>query len=668
MEKLERMQQLIDELNKASEAYYGGKEEIMSNFEWDAKFDELTKLEAETGETLPNSPTQNVSTAEEQTPAGQKVKHEYPALSLAKTKKVEDLQKWAADRPVWLSWKLDGLTSVLTYSEQKNESGASQSVLTQIATRGNGTVGNDITYMQDVIKGIPKTLPHGGHVVVRGEVIITYPDFKEINAALPADEQYANPRNLASGTLSLDQSRLADVKARRVQFVAFTLVHIDEEITSWGERMDYLDQCGFNTVEHEATTAEMLPDTVAKWTERAESPEMIYPVDGLVIAYDDTEYASTGSVTGHHAERAGLAFKWQDEVAVSTLRDIEWSCGATTITPVAIFDPVQLEGTTVSRASLVNISEMERLGIGENGNTELQIIKANKIIPKCVGVTKAIGKFTVPTHCSVCGAPTVVTLGVSSVKTLKCTNQDCAAKNLKKYERFVSKIGMDIDGLSIETLRDFIAAGMIHSFADIFRLDQYADKIRVMDGFGQKSCDNLMAAIEKSRKNVDPIRFITALCIPQIGADAAKKIIEACGWSVFLDRVDIGYGFADVDGIGEERSNAIRQWFGKGVNYSVFNELLQILDIVNVGAKLDNGGSCEGLTFVITGDVHHFQNRDAFKAFVEENGGKVAGSVSKKTSYLVNNDAASASSKNKKAHELNIPVITEDEFVQKFVN
>ena len=653
------MQELVDQLNAASEAYYGGKDEIMSNYEWDAKFDELAKLEAETGIILPDSPTQNVSASSEaENPAGQKEQHEFPALSLAKTKKIEDLQAWAGDRPIWLSWKLDGLTLVLTYDDGK---------LTKILTRGNGTIGTNITYMKDAIAGFPKEIDYPGHMVVRGEALISYDDFERINEEIEnPDDRFANPRNLASGTLALDPSRVNDVKARHVSFNAFTLVHTDSKIKSWGDRMALLTKLGFTVVEHEPTTAAGLPDAIKRWTEKVESGSMRLPVDGLVIAYDDTDYAATGSVTGHHATRAGLAFKWMDETAVSTLRNIEWSCGATTITPVAIFDPVQLEGTTVSRASLVNISEMERLGIGSNGQTEIQVIKANKIIPKIVGVNHASGSFHIPDRCPVCGKPTVVTMGVSGVKTLKCTNADCAAKNLKKYERFVSKIGMDIDGLSTESLRDFIAAGMIHSFADIFLLDQYADKIRTMEGFGDKSCDNLMAAIEKSRQNVDPIHFLTALCIPQIGADAAKKIIEACGWSVFLDRVDTGYGFADVDGIGEERANAIRQWFGNGVNYSVFCELLLMLDIVNVGAKQESEGSCTGLTFVITGDVHTFKNRDAFKGYVESRGGKVAGSVSKKTNYLVNNDAASNSSKNKKAHELNIPIITEDEFLSKF--
>lgn len=654
-----KMQELIDQLNAASEAYYGGKDEIMSNYEWDAKFDELAKLEAETGIILPNSPTQNVSASSEaENPAGQKEQHEFPALSLAKTKKIEDLQAWAGDRPIWLSWKLDGLTLVLTYDNGK---------LTKILTRGNGTIGTNITYMKDAIAGFPKEIDYPGHMVVRGEALISYDDFERINEEIEnPDDRFANPRNLASGTLALDPSRVNDVKARHVSFNAFTLVHTDSKIKSWGDRMALLTKLGFTVVEHESTTAAGLPDAIKRWTEKVESGSMRLPVDGLVIAYDDTDYAATGSVTGHHATRAGLAFKWMDETAVSTLRNIEWSCGATTITPVAIFDPVQLEGTTVSRASLVNISEMERLGIGSNDQTEIQVIKANKIIPKIVGVNHASGSFHIPDRCPVCGKPTAVTMGVSGVKTLKCTNADCAAKNLKKYERFVSKIGMDIDGLSTESLRDFIAAGMIHSFADIFLLDQYADKIRTMEGFGDKSCDNLMAAIEKSRQNVDPIHFLTALCIPQIGADAAKKIIEACGWSVFLDRVDTGYGFSDVDGIGEERANAIRQWFGNGVNYSVFCELLLMLDIVNVGAKQESEGSCTGLTFVITGDVHTFKNRDAFKEYVESRGGKVAGSVSKKTNYLVNNDATSNSSKNKKAHELSIPIITEDEFLSKF--
>ena len=654
----QRMQEMIRRLNEASEAYYGGRDEIMSNFEWDALFDELTRLEAETGVVLPDSPTQKVNAAAEDNIAGEKEAHEFPALSLAKTKKVEDLQEWAGDRPVWLSWKLDGLTLVLTYDGGR---------LTKILTRGNGSVGTNITFMKDAIRGFPPEVEDRGHLVVRGEATISYPEFEKLNATIsdPA-ERYANPRNLASGTLGLDAKRLEEVRQRNVTFNAFTLVHTDEEILSWGGRMDYLDRLGFTTVDRELTDAEHLPETVAEWTRRVESGEMQIPVDGLVIAYDDTEYAATGSVTGHHATRAGLAFKWQDEVAQTTLREVEWSCGATVITPIAIFDPVQLEGTTVSRASLVNISEMERLGIGENGKTEIEVIKSNKIIPKVIGVTKAIGRYTLPEHCPACEGAVSVATSPSGAQTLKCDNPDCPAKNLKKFERFVSKYGMDIDGLSIERMRDFVGLGFIHSFADVFRLSRYADEIRELEGYGQKSCDNLLAAIEKSRTGTDAVHFLTALSIPQIGGDAAKRLVDAYGWPGFVKALEEDADLASVNGLGPERSACIRSWYAEEKNRSVFYELLELLEIAASEPVTEVKGSCAGLTFVITGDVHHFKNRDEFKAYVEANGGKVAGSVSKKTNFLVNNDVTSTSSKNIKARELGIPILSEDDFVEKF--
>ena len=654
----QRMQEMIRRLNEASEAYYGGRDEIMSNFEWDALFDELTRLEAETGVVLPDSPTQKVNAAAEDNIAGEKEAHEYPALSLAKTKKVEDLQEWAGDRPVWLSWKLDGLTLVLTYDGGR---------LTKILTRGNGSVGTNITFMKEAIKGFPPEVEDRGHLVVRGEATISYPEFEKLNATIsdPA-ERYANPRNLASGTLGLDAKRLEEVRQRNVTFNAFTLVHTDEEILSWGGRMDYLDRLGFTTVDRELTDAEHLPETVAEWTRRVESGEMQIPVDGLVIAYDDTEYAATGSVTGHHATRAGLAFKWQDEVAQTTLREVEWSCGATVITPIAIFDPVQLEGTTVSRASLVNISEMERLGIGENGKTEIEVIKSNKIIPKVIGVTKAIGRYTLPEHCPACEGAVTVATSPSGAQTLKCDNPDCPAKNLKKFERFVSKYGMDIDGLSIERMRDFVGLGFIHSFADVFRLSRYANEIRELEGYGQKSCDNLLAAIEKSRTGTDAVHFLTALSIPQIGGDAAKRLVDAYGWPGFVKALEEEADLASVNGLGPERSACIRSWYEDEKNRSVFYELLELLEIAASEPVTEVKGSCAGLTFVITGDVHQFKNRDEFKAYVEANGGKVAGSVSKKTDYLVNNDVASTSSKNLKARELGIPILSEDDFIARF--
>lgn len=654
-EKRSRIEELVEKLNAASEAYYSSKEDIMTNYEWDALFDELGQLEQETGYVLSDSPTQTVSTAEEDSAAGQKETHEYPALSLAKTKKIEDLEKWAGDFPIWLSWKLDGLTLVITYDNGD---------ITRILTRGNGTVGSNITYMKQAIKGFPQSIEYKGHLVVRGEATISYPDFEAINDATEdEDEKYANPRNLASGTLALDVKNLDKVIERKLTFNAFTLVHIDDEILSWGERMDFLEKSGFTVVDRELTDARHLPDVIDRWTKKVENGEMLIPVDGLVIAYDDTAYASTGSVTGHHATRAGYAFKWQDEAALSILEHIEWSCAASTITPVAVFAPVQLEGTTVSRASLCNVSELERLGIGEDGKTELKIIKANKIIPKCVAVTKKEGSYTLPDKCPVCSSPTEIFISAGGTKSLKCTNPDCAAKELMKFSRFVSKSGMDIDGLSIETLRDFINAGFIKDFADIFALSDYADKIKIMDGYGEKSCDNLINAIEKS-KSVSPVNFLNALCIPLIGIDAAKKIIAACGWNGAIERFESGLGFESVDGIGPEKSGSALAWYGK--NKEIFAKLLGILSVENVQPKKETSGRCKGITFVITGDVHTFKNRDEFKAYVESEGGKVAGSVSSKTNYLVNNDVESASSKNKKAKELGVEIISEDRFLELF--
>ncbi len=658
LEIRQRMEALITALNEASQAYYGGREEIMTNFEWDAKFDELKRLEEESGIVLPDSPTGSVSFSEEEPANGQKEPHEYPALSLAKTKKVEDLQKWAGDREVWLSWKLDGLTLVVTYDGGQ---------VTKILTRGNGTVGTNITYMKDAIRGIPARIDYPGHLVVRGEATISYPDFELVNAELESgEEKFANPRNLASGTLALDAKNIDKVRQRRLCFNAFTLVAIEDEIRSWGERMDFLEKSGFIVVDREKTDAAGLPDAVERWTQRVEKGEMQIPVDGLVIAYEDTEYAAGGSVTGHHATRGGFAFKWQDESAVTMLDHVEWSCAASTITPVAVFQPVQLEGTTVSRASLVNISEMERLGIGENGKTELEVIKANKIIPKCVSVLRREGTFTIPAACPVCEAPTEIFESDSGTKTLRCTNAACPAKNLRKFERFVSKDGMDIDGLSIETLRDFVSAGFIHTFADIYHLDAHADAIKKTEGFGEKSCSNLLAAIEKSRQ-VSAANFLNALCIPLIGLDAGKRILRTTGWSGFLQRLEEKTGFEDVDGIGLEKSNAILKWYENKDNETVFHRLLQELQIPDEQpVATAPAGSCTGLTFVITGDVSIFRNRDHFKAFVEKQGGKVAGSVSGKTNFLVNNDAASQSSKNRKAQSLGVPILTEEEFIARF--
>lgn len=650
--KKKRCEELVKLLNEASEAYYGGKEEVMSNYEWDAMFDELTMLEEETGYILPNSPTQNTGFEEEG--SGAKEPHEFSALSLAKTKKISELEKWAEDRDIWLSWKLDGLTLVITYDNGK---------LTKILTRGNGKIGTNITYLKNAIKDIPLTIKNKGHLVVRGEATISYTDFELINATIEDnDEKYANPRNLASGTLSLDDPE--KVKERHVHFNAFTLVYIEDNIPSWGERMDYLEKEGFRVIEREKCKASQLAEVIDRWTGKVESGKMDIPVDGLVICYDDTEYASSGSVTGHHATRAGYAFKWQDVSAKSRLLYVEWSCAASTISPVAVFEPVQLEGTTVSRASLCNISEMERLGIGKK--CTLEVIKANKIIPKCIAVSQSEGEFEIPTECPVCHAATEIHISEKSkTKTLHCSNPECSAKHGKKFTRFVSKSGMDIDGLSIQTMLKFMNAGFISEFADIYHLAEHEEAITSMEGFGKKSFDNMIKAVEKSRK-VHPVNFIFALCIPMIGVDAGKKLVASVGFDGFLDRLREGVGFEDVEGIGPEKSGSVVEWYENKKNRESLQNLLKEVNVEKVDMSVRAGGACEGLTFVITGDVHYFKNRDAFKVYVESAGGKVTGSVTSKTNYLVNNDVNSVSSKNRKAKELGIPIISEDEFVEKF--
>ena len=647
----DKIDELVESLNRASKAYYNGADEIMPNYEWDALFDELTQLEEKTGYIRPDSPTHNAGYEAE---AGNREPHEYPALSLAKTKSIEELKKWAGDMPIWLSWKLDGLTLVLTYDGGR---------LVKILTRGNGTVGSNITFLQDAISGFPKEIPYKGHMVVRGEATISYTDFKLLNDTIEDDdEKYANPRNLASGTLNLDD--VEEVKRRHVVFYAFTLVHIDDDIISWGDRMSYLSDMKFNVVKREATDAAGLEEAVKRWTRDVESGRMDVPVDGLVICYDDTAYASGGSVTGHHATRAGFAFKWQDEAVDTRLRYIEWSCAVSTISPVAVFEPVQIEGTTVSRASLCNLTEIERLGVGKE--CTLSVIKANKIIPKCIAVKDAVGAVEIPKECPVCHHPTRIFVSKNSgVKTLHCTNPDCTAKNVKKFSRFVSKSGMDIDGLSVQTMLKFINEGFIKQFPDIYHLPEHFDKISSMEGFGEKSCMNMQTAIEKSR-HVHPVNLIFALCIPLIGTDAGKKIVNAIGFDGFADRMRNATDFVDIDGIGQEKSGSIFEWYANPQNSAMFEALIKELDIEKVDIKDMSEGSLNGKTFVITGDVHDFANRSEFKAYVESQGGKVTGSVSKKTDYLVNNDTESTSSKNKKAKELGIPIISEDTFIEMF--
>ena len=662
-DKILRMEQLVSELNEASNAYYNGRPELMTDYEWDQRFDELKRLEAETGTTLPDSPTQKVS---EDTITGQKEEHEFAALSLAKTKQTGELVKWAEERPVWISWKLDGLTLVVTYDDGR---------LTKVVTRGNGHIGTNITHLSRSISGIPQEISTKGHTVIRGEAVISYDDFERF--VMESGEDYANPRNLASGSLTLKDAD--EVKARHIRWIPFTLVYTDEDINSWGDRMAWLDRQGFNTVERQRIEQPTLANVEAcltGFTEAVTSKQNPYPVDGLVVCYDDTAYAQTGSVTGHHATRAGLAFKWQDEAADTILKEVEWSCAASTISPVAVFQPVELEGTTVKRASLCNISECERLGIGGAG-TQISVIKANKIIPKVIAVTQSVGTFTIPDQCPVCHAPThVVVSEASGTKTLRCTNPDCAAKQLRKLARFVSKEGMNIDGISEQTLAKFINLGWISEYADIYDLRSHILELSRMDGFGEKSASNIMRSIDKSR-DVEAHRLLFALNIPMCGLDVCKRLLSAYSLDdlvneaikqsddLFATQADAQDVFAHINGIGPEKSAQFVQWFRNADNLARYRRLKQKLNIKELDLT-PTGNACEGLTFVITGDVHHYKNRNELKAYIESQGGKVASAVSGSTSFLINNDVTSTSGKNKKAQQLNIPIISEDEFISKY--
>ena len=654
MNDIERMKDLVGRLNAASDNYYNGLPELMSDHEWDALFDELSALEKATGEVLPDSPTINVSKDDT---SGKKVEHEYPALSLAKTKDINELSKWADLRPIWLSWKLDGLTLVATYDNGN---------LSRLVTRGNGHIGTDITFLSGSIAKVPKKIDYPGHLVIRGEAVIAYKDFEEF--IIESGEDYANPRNLASGSLSLKDPE--EVKKRRINFIPFTLVHCDEEIVSWGERMDMLSKLGFQTVERELISEPSLSnikDAVDRWTKKVTEQENPYPVDGLVVGYDDTVYAAGGSVTGHHATRAGFAFKWADESVDSPLSYIEWSCAAGSITPVAVFEPVSLEGTTVKRASLCNISECERLSIGGEG-TVLSVIKANKIIPKVIAVKEKKGELLIPDTCPVCGEKTYVRVSdVSGTKTLRCSNEKCPAKQLRKFSRFVSKDGMDIDGISEMTLQRFVNLGWIRDLSDILHLPEHRDEIALLDGFGEKSADNIKASVEKAL-TVDAERFLFSLSIPIVGQDVAKRLLSAYAIKELFDtaeKTEDETVFSSIDGIGAEKSASFVRWAKDEENREVLSKLFDLVTI-NEKEKTPAGEKCKGLTFVITGDVYKFKNRNEVKAYIESQGGTVTGSVSKKTSYLINNDIESTSNKNQKARELSIPIISEDEFIERF--
>ena len=642
---LKRIKELVEILNKAGRAYYSKGVEEMSNFEYDALYDELVQLEKKTGCVLSDSPTVNVGY--EVLSELPKERHESPMLSLDKTKSVDDLISWLGEQKALLSWKLDGLTIVLTYDNGE---------LQKAVTRGNGEVGEIITNNARVFKNIPVTIPFKEKLVLRGEALITYSDFEKINEKIPeADAKYKNPRNLCSGSVRQLNNKIT--KERNVNFFAFNLVSAEnvDFKNSRKEQFEWLKTQGFDVVEYKEVTKDNLADTVA-WFEKAITTND-FPSDGLVILYDDIAY---GDSLGRTAKfpRNSLAFKWTDETANTVLRQIEWSASRTgLINPVGIFDTVELEGTRVTRASVHNISIMEslKLGIGDT----IQVFKANMIIPQIASNLTQSGNIDIPKKCPVCGGDTQIK-EINEVKTLYCTNPDCQAKHVKSFAHFVSRDAMNIDGLSEATLEKFIQKGFLKKFKDLYHLDRYSDDIIDMDGFGQKSYDNLIASCNRSKNTTLP-KVIYGLGIANVGLSNAKMIVRQLKTVeniINCQRQEL----ESIDGVGSVIADTFVTYFENENNKKAFLELLEELNIEQEESQSAN--TLEGKIFVITGSLNHFDNRGQLKELIESLGGKVTGSVTSKTSYLINNDSKSSSLKNKNAKKLNVPIITEDEFIE----
>lgn len=631
-------------LNEASKAYYQDDREIMSNQEYDRIYDELEALEKETGIVLASSPTAKVGYAAVDTLP--KERHPQPMLSLDKTKDTQALKEWLGDKQGLLSWKLDGLTIVLTYSSGKLE---------KAVTRGDGTVGEVITNNAKVFDNIPLVIPEKGEVVIRGEAVISYKDFEDINRTIgDADAKYKNPRNLCSGTVRQLNNEIT--AKRHVKFYGFHLAG-GGSFTTRREQMEFMKSQGFETVEYVLTDAGKIEEDVARFEKNIGN--LPVPSDGLVLIYDDIAYGESLGSTAKFP-RDSIAFKWKDEMKTTRLREILWNVSRTgLINPIAIFEPVQLEGTTVSRASVHNLSIVRelKLGIGD----EIKVYKANMIIPQIAENLTESGPAEPPRNCPVCGSKTYIEKD-NGVETLHCPNPDCPAKKIKAFSHFVSRNAMNIEGLSEATLEKFIDEAMIKSFADVFRLSRYKDRIIAMEGFGEKSYERLANAVKKASKTT-PARLLLALGIPNIGAANARMISEFCEnkW----DRISNlnTDELLSVDGIGEIMAEEYTAFFSDDKNKQEIDELLKEITL-DESYLSKSGGRLEGLGFVVTGTLKHFENREKLKELIAEEGGKVSSAVSKKTDYLINNDADSSSSKNKKAAELGIPVISEDEFLK----
>ena len=649
-DKTKRIRELIGTLRAAGRAYYQESREIMSNFEYDKLYDELVSLEKETGIVFANSPTQNVGY--EVVSALPKERHEKPMLSLNKTKSVEELADWLGGQTGLLSWKMDGLTIVLTYQN---------GTLVKAVTRGNGEIGEVITANAKAFVNVPLNISYQGELILRGEAIIRYSDFEKINEQIEdVDAKYKNPRNLCSGSVRQLNSEIT--AQRQVHFYAFSLVKADgiDFKNSRKEQFEWLKTQGFEVVEYHEVTKETLPETVKMYSEAIAENDT--PSDGLVLLYDDIAY---GQSLGRTAKfpRDSIAFKWADEIQETKLLYIEWSASRTgLINPVAVFEPVELEGTTVSRASVHNISIMEALELG--AGDRITVYKANMIIPQIADNLTRSGVRDIPEACPVCGGQTEVRQ-LNDVKSLYCTNPDCQAKKIKSFSFFASRDALNIAGLSEATLEKFIGVGMIHEYADIFHLDRHQEEIVEMDGFGQKSYDNLIAAAEKASHTTLP-RMVYGLGVAGIGLANAKMICRHFKNDFEAMRHATVEELVEIDGIGEVLAQAWTAFFSDGKNNAIVDHLLA--ELTFEADEEENGEGADetfaGMNFVITGSLEHFKNRKELQELIERRGGKVTGSVTSKTNYLINNDVASSSSKNKKARELGVPILSEEEFLK----
>lgn len=646
MNRSDRIKELVDTLNKAAKVYYSGTDEIMSNLEYDRLYDELKALEDETGIVLAGSPTHKVGY--ETLSELPKEEHERPMLSLDKTKSVEELAAFAGTHKSLLSWKLDGLTVVVTYRDGE---------LYKAVTRGNGYVGEVITPNARVFVNLPAKIPYKGELVIRGEAIITYSDFERINRSIEDDEnKYKNPRNLCSGSVRQLNNRIT--AERNVRLIAFALIRADgvDFGNSRQKQFEWLKGQGFEVVEYKIVDETSVADAVEYFSKAITDND--FPSDGLVLLYDDIAYGESLGTTAKFPRNA-IAFKWADEMAITRLKCVEWSASRTgLINPVAVFEPVELEGTTVSRASVHNVSIVRELKLGYND--EIKVYKANMIIPQIAENITGSATIEIPKVCPVCGGPTGIKKA-NDTESLYCLNPDCQAKHIKRFEHFVSRNALNIDGISSQTLEKFIDRGFIKNYTDLYHLNNYEDEIVGMDGFGRKSYDNIIESVEKSR-TVTLDHVIYALGIGGIGLANARLVSRHCNEDPETVADITIEELMSIDGIGDVLAQSFREYFDDVNNRRLYNELLAELKLQK--EVRDTSSPVAGKTFVITGSVNHFTNRDELKAFIETLGGKTTGSVSAKTDYLINNDVTSNSSKNKKARELGIPVISEEEFIK----